>query len=406
MINDYFRIALKNLKHRGIRSWLTLLGIFIGVTAVIALISLGAGLKLAVSSQFGISSTEVLTVQAGGLNSYGPPGSGALNPITVSDLDAIKKLSSVKTAIRRNVVSLKVDFNNIQQIKYAIQTPDGADRAFVYENLQIEVERGRLLTDADTTKIMLGYNFISSSASGFDKKVEVGDKLSINGKKFEVVGITKKKGSFIFDNVIYMNEEQLEEYMPNKDNVDVIAVQAQSKETLNKTKEDIEKLLRQRRGVKVGEEDFEVQTPQAMLGTVNSILTGVQIFIVIIASISILVGAVGIVNTMTTSVLERRKEIGIMKAIGAKNSQVFLQFLIEAGLLGLIGGITGAAFGTLIGYLGTMGIGSFVGGKLSPNIDFMLIGLTLIGSFIVGAISGIMPARNAANQNPVEALRS
>jgi putative ABC transport system permease protein len=405
MINDYFIIALKNLKHRGIRSWLTLLGIFIGVTAVIALISLGAGLKLAVSSQFGISSTEVLTVQAGGLNSYGPPGSGVLNPITVSDLDAIKKLSSVKTAIRRNIVSLRVDFNNIQQIKYAIQTPDGPDRAFVYENLEIEVEKGRLLTDSDTTKIMLGYNFISKTASGFDRGVEVGDKLSINGKKFEVIGITKKKGSFIFDNVIYMNEEQLEEYMPNKDNVDVIAVQAQSKETLIKTKEDIEKLLRQRRGVKIGEEDFEVQTPQAMLGTVNSILTGVQIFIVIIASISILVGAVGIVNTMTTSVLERRREIGIMKAIGAKNSQVFLQFLIEAGLLGLIGGITGAALGTLIGYLGTMGIGSFVGGKLSPNIDFMLIGLTLIGSFVVGAISGIMPARSAANQNPVEALR-
>ena len=405
MINDYFSIALKNLKHRGIRSWLTLLGIFIGVTAVIALISLGAGLKLAVSSQFGISNTEVLTVQAGGLNSYGPPGSGALKPITVSDLDAIKKLSSVKTAIRRNVVSLRVDFNNIRQTKYAIQTPDGPDRAFVYENLQIEVEKGRLLVDSDTSKIMLGYNFISSSTSGFDKKVEVGDKLNIEGKKFEVIGITKKKGSFIFDNVIYMNEKQLEEFMPNKDNVDVIAVQAQSKETLNKTKEDIEKLLRQRRDVKIGEEDFEVQTPQAMLGTVNSILTGVQIFIVIIASISILVGAVGIVNTMTTSVLERKREIGIMKAIGAKNSQVFLQFLIEAGLLGLIGGIAGAIFGTLIGYLGTIGISSFVGGSLSPNIDFMLIGLTLIGSFVVGAISGIMPARSAANQNPVEALR-
>lgn len=405
MINDYFSIAFKNLKHRGIRSWLTLLGIFIGVTAVIALISLGAGLKLAVSSQFGISNTEVLTVQAGGLNSYGPPGSGASNPLTVSDLDAIKKLPSVKRAIRRNIVSLQVDFNRVRQVKYSIQTPDGEDRKFMYENLQLEPERGRMLTDSDTNKVVLGYNFLSDKTSGFEKKIYIGDKIDINGKKFEVVGITKKKGSFIFDNVIYMNEKQLEEFMPNKNNVDVIAVQSQSKETLNKTKEDVEKLMRERRNVKVGQEDFEVQTPAAMLKTVEDILTGVQVFIAIIASISILVGAVGIVNTMTTSVLERRREIGIMKAIGAKNSQVFLQFFIEAGLLGLIGGVSGAIFGTLIGYVGTIGIGSFVGGELSPNIDFMLIGLTLIGSFAIGAISGIAPARQAANQNPVEVLR-
>ncbi len=405
MINDYFSIAFKNLKHRGVRSWLTLLGIFIGVTAVIALISLGAGLKLAVSSQFGISSTEVLTVQAGGLNSYGPPGSGALNALTVSDLEAIKKLSSVKRAIRRNVISLETDFNNIRQIKYSIQTPYGEDRKFVYDNLQLEIEKGRLLTDSDTNKVMLAYNFFTDESSGFEKKVEVGNKITINGRKFEVVGITKKKGSFIFDNVIYMNEKQLEEFMEDKNKADIIVVQAQSKETLNKTKQDIEKLMRDRRDVKIGEEDFEVQTPEAMLKTVDDILTGVQVFVAIIASISILVGAVGIVNTMTTSVLERRKEIGIMKAIGAKNSQVFLQFFIEAGLLGLIGGIIGAIFGTLIGYLGTVGIGSFVGGSLSPNIDFMLIGLTLVGSFTIGAISGIAPARQAANQNPVEVLR-
>jgi putative ABC transport system permease protein len=357
-----------------------------------------------VSSQFGISSTEVLTVQAGGLN-YGPPGSGVVNPLTVLDLEAIEKLPSVKKAIRRNIVSLRVDFNSIQQIKYSIQTPSGQGRVFMYDNLELSPEIGRMLTDADMSKVMLGYNFISDSSSGFDKKIEIGDKITINEKKFEVVGITKKKGSFIFDNVIYMNEKQLEEFMPNRDNVDVIAVQAQSKDTLNKTKEDIEKLLRQRRNVKVGQEDFEVQTPQSMLGTVNSILTGVQIFIVIIAFISILVGAVGIVNTMTTSVLERRREIGIMKAIGARNSQVFFQFFIEAGLLGLMGGIAGSIFGTAIGYFGTVAIGNFVGGNLNPNVDFLLIGLTLIGSFIVGAVAGIVPARNAANQKPVEVLR-
>ena len=169
--------------------------------------------------------------------------------------------------------------------------------------------------------------------------------------------------------------------------------------------EDIEKLMRQRRDVEVGKEDFSVSTPDAMLDTVNSVLGGVQAFIIIIASMSILVGAVGIVNTMTTSVLERRKEIGIMKAIGAKNSQVFMQFFFESGMLGLIGGLVGIILGTLISVGGVMGINSFIGSDLLPTIDFILVGGALAGSFIVGAVAGIAPAMQAAKQNPVEALR-
>jgi putative ABC transport system permease protein len=142
-----------------------------------------------------------------------------------------------------------------------------------------------------------------------------------------------------------------------------------------------------------------------MMETVNSILGGVQAFIIIIASISILVGALGIVNTMTTSVLERRKEIGIMKAIGGTNGQVFMQFFFESGMLGFIGGLVGAVLGTLISVAGVAGINGFLGADLIPVIDFVLIGGALLGSFIVGAVAGIVPAMNAAKQNPVEALR-
>jgi len=146
-------------------------------------------------------------------------------------------------------------------------------------------------------------------------------------------------------------------------------------------------------------------TPDAILETVNSVLGGVKAFIIIIASISILVGALGIVNTMTTSVLERKKEIGIMKAIGGTNYQIFLQFFFESGMLGLIGGLVGITFGTLISFAGIIGINNFIGSELLPTIDFMLISGALIGSFIVGATAGIIPAMNAAKQNPVEALR-
>ena len=185
----------------------------------------------------------------------------------------------------------------------------------------------------------------------------------------------------------------------------MMAVKERSEELMDKAKEDIEKLMRKRREVDKGEEDFEVSTPEAMMETVNSILGGVQAFIIIIASISILVGTLGIVNTMTTSVLERKKEIGIMKAIGAKNSQVFMQFFFESGMLGLIGGLVGVILGTLISVAGVMGINSFLGSELLPVIDFMLIGGALVGSFVIGAVAGIVPAINAAKQNPVEALR-
>jgi len=224
-------------------------------------------------------------------------------------------------------------------------------------------------------------------------------------KKFKVVGILEKKGSFIVDNMVFMNDEPLRDLMNYGDDVDLIAVKARSEDVMDRTKEDIEKLMRKRRGVDEGEEDFEVSTPEAMMETVNSVLGGVQAFIVIIASISILVGALGIVNTMTTSVLERRKEIGIMKAIGGTNGQVFMQFFFESGMLGLMGGIVGVILGTLIGVIGTAGINGFIGSDLSPVIDFVLIGGALVGSFTIGAIAGIVPAMNAAKQNPVEALR-
>ncbi len=401
---DYLILALKNLKHRGIRSWLTLLGIFIGVTAVVALIGLGAGLQAAVSAQFGISSTQVLTVQAGGLSAYGPPGSGAADKLKTDDVEAIGKLSSVELAIPRIISSNKMEFNNIVNFGLSISVPDGIGRKFAYDVLEIEEEAGRMLKDGDVNKVMLGYNFWKNGDI-FGEKIVPGKNVLIQDKKFMVIGILKTTGSFMIDGMVMMNEDPLRDLMGYDDDVDIIAVKARSENEMEKTREDIEKLMRKRRDVKKGEEDFEVSTPEAMMETVNSILGGVQAFIIIIASISILVGALGIVNTMTTSVLERRKEIGIMKAIGAKNSQVFMQFFFESGMLGLIGGLVGVVLGTLISMAGIVGINSFIGAELSPVIDFVLIGGALVGSFMIGAIAGIVPAMSAAKQNPVEALR-
>lgn len=404
MLRDYLLISFKSLKNKKFRSWLTVLGILIGVTAVVALIGLGEGLKTAISSQFGISSTEVLTVQAGGLSSAGPPGSGAINPLTQKDSEEIEKLSTVDSTIPRILESGRMEFNDIMNIEFAMSIPDGDKRDLVYEVLDVEPEAGRMLKDGDNLKVVLGYNFYYDNA-GFNKRMAVGDKILIEDKKFEVIGFTEKKGSFIFDNIVYMNEETLKDLFDVDDEVNIIAVRVKDKDLIDEAKQDIEKLLRKRRDVKKGEEDFQVETPDSALSDINSILTGVQVFIVIIASISIIIGAIGIVNTMFTSVMERRRQIGIMKSIGARNSDIFILFSIESGLLGLTGGIIGTIFGMVISVFGTVGINSWVGSSSHPSINVFLVLGALFGSFIIGTLSGIVPAMNAAKLNPVEALR-
>jgi putative ABC transport system permease protein len=402
---EYFSLAVRNLRRRGIRSWLTLLGVVVGIIAVVSLISLGDGLKLAVNSQFGISSIEIITVQAGGMSGYGPPGSGVVNPLTESDAEAIEKLDKVQYTIPRRIETFGIEHNNKLIIGYGTDVPNGEKEKAMYETLDVEVLSGRLLQDGDTNKVVIGYDMANPDKNGFDKAIAVGDSISIHEKDYRVVGILKKKGSFILDKIILMKTDEMKNLLDLGEDVDIIAVKVISKDLVTQAKEDIEKLLRNRRDVKIGQEDFEVSTPEAALSTVNSILTGVQIFIALIASISIFIGAVGIVNTMTTSVLERTKEIGIMKAIGAKNSDIFFQFFIEAGMLGMVGGLIGVSFGLLIGFVGIQGINAFIGSQNPFEISWALVTITLVGSFLIGSVAGIAPAMKAANMNPVEALR-
>ena len=404
-MNEYLTFAFRNLRRRGIRSWLTLLGVFIGIAAVVSLIMLGNGLRVAAAAQFGVSSTQVISVQAGGLNAFGPPGSGVTNPLQRDDAQAIERLPGVEFAVPRNIETVKVDFNDLQIIGNALSLPQGEERNFVYEILELEMEEGDFMDKTESGKILLGNNFLDKDKSGFERAVETGDKLEIDGKTFKVKGVFKKKGSFIFDSMILIDDDELNDLIGYGDDVDIIGVKVKDRDSIEIVKEDIEELMRDRRDVKRGEEDFEVSTPQAALETIDQVLLGVQIFVVLIALISIAVGSIGIVNTMTTSVLERRKEIGIMKAIGAKNKDIFLQFFFEAGLLGLIGGIIGIIFGLALGFLGLNAINNFIGSTVKPEIDFFLIFFSLLGSFIIGSIAGVVPAMKAARQNPVEALR-
>jgi len=382
-----------------------MLGIVIGIASVIALIGLGGGLRAAITGQFGGVSADILTIQAGGVALSGPPGQGVVNPLKESYVDDIEGISYIDFAAARLLESGTLEFNDIQMVGMAASMPSGEARREVEKIMDIDVEEGRLLKDGDINKVMLGHNFIKKD-NGFDMAIHAGHRVKLNGQTYEVVGILETKGNFMFDGAVFVNEDPLRDLVGNKDDVALIVARSKNMDDVDKAKEAIEKYLRKERDVDEGEEDFSVETAQAALDTINNVLGGVQAFVIIIAAISMIVGAIGIINTMFTSVLERKKEIGIMKSIGAKNSDIFALFFIESGFLGALGGLIGIIFGSLIAIAGTNALGGFLGIDVAPDITTSLILFSLLASFLLGAISGIIPAMRAANTNPVDALRS
>ncbi len=396
-MKKYVIFALKSLKQRGIRSWLTLIGIIIGVSLVVSLFLLGDGLGLAISSQFGISSTEIISVTAGGLNAFGPPGTLVSNPLTEKDLEEIEKTSGVKKAIKRYIRSAELEYREKRDRIFLTNIPE-KENDFLYELLDLKIERGKFISGDESGKAMIGYNLFKN------KNLDVGNKIKINNQSFEIAGVLKRKGSFILDGIIFISEKDLEKISEDR-NINVIAIKPYSSDEIDKVKENIEKTLRKIRNVKEGKEDFQVSTPKATLSNINNILFGVKIFVVIIASISIIVGVIGITNTMTTSVLERRKDIGIMKAVGAKNSQIFLLFFVESGLFSFFGGLVGIILGVGFAHIGTISIGKFLNVEIPLKIDFLFLIFSLIGSFLIGAFAGTNPALNASKLKPIETLR-
>ncbi|MBW2966486.1 ABC transporter permease [Candidatus Woesearchaeota archaeon] len=401
---DYIKFAIDNLKHRKIRSWLTMLGIFIGIAAVVSLIGLGEGLRQAINAQFGFLGTDILSVTASG--GFGPPGTGVVDPLTEKELNEIERVKGVEGAAGRLLESGKLVYNKKARFGYAASVPDGEDREIIEHVQNMEVQKGRLLQDGDSGVVVLGANFFEDEDM-FGKPITPGAKIELLDEEFKVIGILEKKGNFQIDGAVILNEDDLRELVDREgDDYDIIAVQFDENADVNKIQVDIEKRLRKVRNVKEGEEDFSVETPASILESVNSTLLAIQIFVYIIASISLLVGGIGIMNTMYTAVVERTKEIGIMKSIGAKNSTIFILFFIESGLLGTVGGAVGAVLGYIaangLAFLGRAVLGTEL---ISAYITPQLIVGALLFSFVIGSLFGTIPAVRASKLNPVDALR-
>ncbi len=404
MIFDYFKLALKNLKHRGLRSWLTILGIFIGIAAVVALISLGAGLKEAITGQFGALSVDKLTIQNKGTG-FGPPGSTVVEKLNDNDINIIENVRGVDLVIPRLIRVVNIEYNKVSNFAYVADIPsDEEGMNLVYEAFNFDVSEGRLIRKGETGTVLLGSNFAKTKI--YDKEIRVGKDINIEGKNFKVVGILKPSSSFQINSVALIPSKDLQDVLKINDEWDLIVAQVHDKNELEDVAVRIKDVLRKDRKEKIGEETFSVETPLQSLSAVNTILNILNAIVVGIAMISLIVGGVGIANTMYTSVVERTKEIGTMKAVGAQNKDILYIFLIESGLLGLVGGIVGA----LIGLGGAIGISSIVNNSLGTNLFiisvnyYLLIGAVAL-SFFLGIVFGVLPALQASKLNVVDALR-
>jgi len=404
MLKDYFFLAFGNLKHRGLRSWLTILGIFIGIAAVVSLISLGAGLREAITGQFGSIGVDILTIQNKGAG-FGPPGSMVVEKLNDNDVKIIQNVNGVKLVITRLIRVVKVEFNEIANFKYIFDLPDDSEKLkMIYETFSMETSSGRLIQEGDSGVVLIGSDFGANKE--FEKNFVVGKKIKINGKEFEIMGVLKKMDSIQLNGMMIMPTKDLQNLLQIKNEYDLIVAQVEDKNKIKIVSEQVQEKLRRDRNENLGEETFTVQTPLQALSGVNTILNIINIIVVGIACISLFVGGVGIANTMYTSILERTKEIGVMKAIGAKNSDILWIFLIESGLLGLVGGIVGALIGILI----AIGISNIANSFLGENLFriqinyFLLFGAVLF-SFVVGVLSGVLPAIQASKLKVVEALR-
>jgi len=322
--------------------------------------------------------------------------------LTDHDVDALRGIESIVYATGEISGGEEVSYTG----ENATLSINGVDpQVWKYMN-SLEVESGRLLEPADKYVAVIG----SGVASGIYKKdIGVNQVITINGKSVRVVGILKEEGGG-GDRQIYMPIDAATNLITDaeKDVFDSIEVKAQSVDVVDTVVAEIEKkLMISRHIANEDDRDFSVTALKSMAQSVTSMISSMTLFLGAIAAVSLIVGAVGIANTMFTSVLEKTREIGTMKAIGAKNRDILMIFVFNSAMVGFVGGVFGVMLGALVSALFPMiGVTMTRGGEgtsmsLSPGL--MLFGLSL--AVLIGVISGAVPAYRASKMKPVDALR-
>ena len=327
--------------------------------------------------------------------------------LTEKDIEVVKNVKGVDSVASMIFKTAKIEFKDEIKFNFIIGMPshDSEQVRLLEENQNIEIASGRDLKNSDKYKAIVGINYPLKKV--FSKEVGLRDKIIIENQEFEVIGTLKRIGNPFDDSAVIIPSETLKQINNIKDDeVSMAIIQVSDPDKLNEISEDIKKDLRKSRNLKENQEDFQLSTPEQILEAVSTVFFIVTTVLIGIAAISLLVGGIGIMNTMYTAVLERTKEIGIMKAIGAKNSDILLLFLIESGILGLIGGVIGVILGMTLSKSVELIAAQYIGSPLiKASFSLTLILGALAFSVIVGSISGVFPAIQASKLKPVDALR-
>ncbi len=418
MLGDFLSLAGSSIAHRRMRSWLTVIGVFIGITAVVALISIGLGLERTIEDEVGkVFGVDTFLLAPRG--AFGPPGSGGSNRNQYAlDLEWLRNVEGVKTAaaVRRQTGfvegGVSPEGRAVRGFFPVVGLSPELITSFSSFIGSLEVEPGgRLFVEGDVEVTVLGWDVARQM------NAQLGDTLTVEGdmdkpaRSMTVVGILSSEAAA---------GRSQGGFAPGMgDGADTIYVPFATMELLWGRAEDVRlTLVRTEPGRDVDDVADRVQAHLRADGTnvsaitysdissaIGTVTSTVSAFLAGIAGISLLVGGVGVMNTMFTSVLERTREIGIMKAVGAGDRHILALFLMESGLIGLVGGIVGVVLGLGLSGVASALIGRVFDVRIAVVASPSLIATTLAGSFGLGAFAGLWPARRAAKLPVVDALR-
>ena len=401
LFKECFGMAVNALLANKLRSLLTMLGIIIGVGAVIAMVSIGMGVRTSVADSFASLGSNMLIIMPGSTNHGGVRGAaGSRKSLKYDDAKAIeskiKGIDYVSPTVSSSYQVVNGNLNWNTSVEGV--TPE------LMQIRALKVENGSFISASDMNKrsrvAVIGPTV---AANLFGAENPVGQNIRINNQPFKVIGITVSKGQSIGqdqDDVIYIPLTTAQERMLAITHIHSVNIQVSSPEKMDQVQAEIENLLRQRHHIRAGmEDDFTVRNMTSLMESFTENTNMITLLLGSIASISLLVGGIGIMNIMMVSVTERTREIGIRKALGATSSNVLMQFMIESMVIGIVGGVIGIASGILL----SKAIGAF--GGLTTTVDILPVLVSFSFAVGIGLFFGIYPARKAARLDPIDALR-
>lgn len=409
-LKDSMKLSFISLTQRGMRSALTVLGIVIGIAALISLVGVGQGVAKSIEAQFNALGADVLTITAGASRAIGfsrNPHSVELTEttsITSEDRPSLGKIDWLVIQNTQGVETVNPQISSQADVEYLNEEISlsirGVDPQGWKDITTEELALGRFLNPTDPTSVIIGSQIASDI---FTQELTLNSQISIDGGIFRVVGILETGNN---DKSIIMTLDAADSLFESDGEYSNIRAKVLEGYELAPVVTSIENNLRISRSVLEDDEDFTVSSPEFISDRLEEMTATMSIFMGAIASIALLVGAIGIANTMYMSVMERTRQIGVFKSLGMTDSEIMNLFLFESAFLGLVGGIIGIFVGYIIaGIISAIGMRLGPGGTMTPYIPIQLVIFALCFSVITGALSGFFPARKAARMVPVEALR-